>query len=97
MTDTNEQPTPVLFRVLEKEVIALFPTLPGTNDVHTCLSYMHLGQHGSASVDLIASTRPATPLLYGPLADELRQIGYVLDIRKRMTRRHHAARRASLR
>ena len=33
------------FRVLEDEVIAIFPTLPGDMNPNTCLSYLHVGQH----------------------------------------------------
>jgi hypothetical protein len=92
-TDT----TKVIFRILEGDVIAVFPELPGTNDPNTCQSYMHLGQHGSA--DPYVGRRPATPAEYdavNTLAAELRRIGYKLVIRKRVTPAMTAARHAEL-
>lgn len=42
------------------ELIALFPEQPGDNrPLHTCLSYMTVGQHGAASVDIVKNTKPA--------------------------------------
>lgn len=95
--------TKVIFRRLtdygsaEGFVIALFPTLPGTYDPSTCGSYMHLGQHGSASADLTLYSRPATPKEYAPLARELRAIGYKLDVRLRTGRADYQARKAAIR
>jgi hypothetical protein len=68
----------VIFRVDKKceEVIAFFPELPGTNDYyHDCLSYVHVGQHGSASMDYyIMDTRPAATHEFSALLDELQEI-----------------------
>lgn len=85
--------TKVIFRVQnvrgeEPEVIALFPELPGTNCwLQDCLSYQHVGQHGSASFSYYyESTRPATPDEYKDLLAELVSIGYDdLQICSRMT------------
>ncbi len=77
---------PVLFRMMRGEhaPLALFPTLPGTNERHTCTSYEHMGQHGSADLrGCMNSSRPAKPSEYAPLAKELRRIGYKLEIKKR--------------
>lgn len=69
--------TPVIFRKFsDGAVIALFPTLPGTYDVSTCLSYMTIGQHGTASINLINSTRPAKFSEYFSLYKELISVGY---------------------
>lgn len=69
--------TKVIFRILQGEVIALFPEFPGTNDPATCESYMHFGQHASASADLTGrGTKPATEEQYTPLLKELQSIGY---------------------
>lgn len=73
--------TPVIFRKWPKseggDVIAFFPADAGTNDYYnTCSSYEHVGQHGSASVDLINTLKPAKPAEYADLKEELERIGY---------------------
>jgi hypothetical protein len=91
--------TKVIFRIWKSElggVIALFPAIAATRNPYECQSYMHFGQHGAASVDLSRELRLATPAEYGPLATELRRLGYKLDIRKRMTRADLAARKEQL-
>lgn len=80
--------TKVIFRKFKtdgKEVIALFPQLIGTLDPFTCTSYMHVGQHSSANVDLVSATARASKAEYADLARELRGLGYVLDIASRFT------------
>jgi predicted NAD/FAD-binding protein len=87
----------VVFRVFRGgEVIALFPQLLGDRNHWTCESYMHHGQHGSADVALTHVTKLATPEQCAPLERELESIGYVLDVRKRITRHDEAIRRAAL-
>ena len=73
----------VVFRILNGEVIALFPRLAGSYDPSTCLSYMTTGQHSAASVGLGRSCRLATRREYAPLARELRRIGYKLRVCRR--------------
>jgi len=70
--------TPVIFRKLKDrgEIIALFPTVPGTRDPWTCESYMHVGQHGRASVELFYDSLPVRGTEYLPLLAELEQLGY---------------------
>ena len=71
-------PTKVIFRKFtdgDKETIALFPELPWTNDPSTCLSYMHMGQHGAADI-YPYSTVPAKPAEYAELLSELVSVGY---------------------
>ena len=87
---SGEPVTPVIFRVFPKkeggDVIALFPTLPGSHEWWTCSSYMHVGQHGAADCrGLIDSTRPATPEQYATLKRELESIGYKLKVCHRVT------------
>lgn len=66
---------PVIFRRFEEgDIIAFFPTIPGTSDFSTCLSYMHIGQHCSASVSLIRTLGIPSEEEYKPLLQELRQI-----------------------
>jgi hypothetical protein len=61
-------------------IIALFPDEPGTNDPATCISYMHVGQHGSASMHLVygepRTTRAASPDEYADLKRELEKPPY---------------------
>ena len=79
--------TKVVFRKFkEGGIIALFPTEPGTSDPYTsCMSYQHIGQHGAADPGIVSITKLATPKEYAPLAKELRSLGYVLDIRTKVT------------
>lgn len=93
----DKEKTKVIFRVLEGDVIALFPELPGNYKPHTCDSYMHVGQHSSADINgLINSTRLATLLEYADLAAELTGIGYNLEIRVRESNTMREARYAAL-
>lgn len=79
--------TKVVFRWYRTdECIALFPQNAADVNGFTCGSYMHVGQHGAANIQLVVSrTRLATWEEYRLLAKELRQRGYRLDIRKRCT------------
>ena len=74
----GEDATLVVFRKFKKggDVIALFPYEPGTNDPQMMMSYMHVGQHSSASMDLTRSTTPAKPDEYKDLQSELKRVGY---------------------
>ena len=78
--------TKVIFRKFKDDnsVIAYFPELPGTNDFSTCLSYMHTGQHGSASIDM-SGTLKASESEYENLKDELESIGYNLKVSYRFS------------
>ena len=70
---------PVIFRadqsgMFENEVTAVFPTLPGTNDIQTFSIYSHAGQRGVGSLGWYRLTRPAKPKEYAQLLAELRGI-----------------------
>jgi hypothetical protein len=72
---------PVIFRKWPEseggDVIALFPTIPGTNDPYDCESYQHVGQHGSADPNgVIQDTKLAKPSEYADLMKELHSVGY---------------------
>ena len=67
------------------DVIALFPEVPGDSNPFTCSSYMHVGQHGSASAFPGRDTTPATHEEYSPLLAELKRIGYEIRVVKRFT------------
>jgi len=90
--------TPVIFRAFRDngEVIALFPTLPGGRRPWEILSYMHVGQHGTADYFALtapapgggwssAPTRPATALDYEDLYRELTALGYNLSVRQKFS------------
>ena len=84
--------TKVIFKIIEGEVIALFPELAGDMNPHkTCLSYQHVGEHDCASVEL-ASLKAATPIQYASLKVELEQRGYDLEIVKKFSRKMLQAR-----
>ena len=83
----------VIFRKDKGGVFALFPELPGTNEPRTCTSYQHVGQHGSADyVACLARSRAATIEEYAPLKQELENIGYELNVKRRASRAMHAKR-----
>lgn len=69
--------TKVIFRKFKcGDVIALFPQEPATASGWECLSYMHVGQHGSADPFVVNHTKPAMPWEYSELYKELKSIGY---------------------
>ena len=77
----------VMFRMWEGEVIALFP-----HEVHNMtgdvVSYMHVGQHGSADYKgIVRNSRLATPTESLPLLRELQSIGYHVSIVRRQDSR----------
>lgn len=91
--------TKVIFRKFRHgEIIAIFPQLPATNNIYQdCQSYMHIGQHSAADLQLAITTKPATPEEYAPLLKELQSIGYDdLRIAQRVTHKDFLARKAAL-
>lgn len=96
----QDQPVPVIFRCFTdaRDVVAIFPTIPGDACPSTCLSYQHIGQHGTCSPDMLTHcTRPATDEEREPLRRELEGIGYRLRIVKRQSPQHRRVRTATLR
>lgn len=101
---------PVLFRLAKsgefsKQVNAVFPTLPGTNDPATATVYSHIGQHGTCSRGWYQTTRAAKPEEYADLLTELRGIyeeepddewPVTLQVVQRWTKYHDKARKAEL-
>lgn len=101
-TDPHEDQTKVLFRKYHNgDIIALFPEIPSDIGGRYCLSYEHVGQHGSANPRLVVRyTKPALPEEYAELAEELTNIGYNLMAVSRVSytsdrNRHDTARRLS--
>ena len=74
--------TKVAFRKFDDgDIIALFPEERFTVDhLKYVSSYMHVGQHGTASEDLINDLEDAEPEEYEALKQELEEIGYELDV-----------------
>ena len=88
MTET----TTVIFRkwrnnkgYLGDGIIALFPYEPGDTTGLMLGSYMHIGQHGQASPNVIDWTLPAAPEEYSALKRELETLPepYVLRVVRR--------------
>ena len=80
----DKHTTVVIFRKFKdtEDVIAIFPyEVERTGEV---MSYMHLGQHSGASIQLTDKTSPATPEEYNDLLKELEGIGYNLKVMKRI-------------
>jgi len=97
---TIQEKTKVIFRKFpDGEVIALFPELPGDNDVRNCLSYQHIGQHGKAEASL-HYTKPADynqDVDAVKLWNELTAIGYNLTVVTRFSYQMDRKRIAAIR
>jgi hypothetical protein len=85
--EKDKDKTIVVFRKYsDGEIIALFPEIPADYHGALCDSYMHVGQHGSASCsDVSQNTKLASPAEYASLKRELEGIGYNLSVRERIT------------
>lgn len=73
----------VTFRKFEDgEVIAIFPNVyPVAKDSKAeVMSYMHMGQHGMASENLVNELEKASEAEYKPLLNELNAIGYEVNV-----------------
>ena len=82
-----EEKTIVIFRKYpEGDILAIFPEIPSDAWGYECTVYQHLGQHGGGDCrGMMLATKPAKPSEYKALKKELEQIGYVLEVRERMT------------
>ena len=79
--------TPVIFRKFNDDgsILAIFPTIDW-DGIHVS-SYQLIGQHGACSLSLAyQGTKPASEAEYAPLKRELEALGYVLDVRQRLTK-----------
>jgi len=81
------------------DVVAFFPTEPGTYDPRTMSCYSHAGQHSTCEVGYIGSeTRKASRSEVAMMLKELRAVGYRnLKVVARASSQHARARRAALR
>lgn len=85
--------TPVVFRMLEGECIAIMPTIAGSYDLRgSCASYQHIGQHSACDINIGTRARLATRAEYMPLKKELEGLGYRLHVVKRIAASHHQER-----
>lgn len=76
---------PVVYRLIQNEVLAVFPTVPARPGRLAC--YAHIGQHSEADSAYARSGRLATESEYRDLHAELTRIyspEYSLVIRKRI-------------
>ena len=63
----------VLFRkTKDGEIIAFFPEM--TANYGKMMSYMHIGQHGEASIEFYWETKKAAEDEYRPLLEEMKAI-----------------------
>lgn len=73
--------TRVVFRQWPNgDIIALFPQIPADNQGYTCSSYEHIGQHGGANPDVVVGQTTYVSSLHPPLAKELEELGYDLEV-----------------
>ena len=79
--NTEREPINVIFRKFpEGDVIAL---LSGYEcNLNMIMSYMHIGQHGEASIDLIDELDTCTNQEIKALLDELTSIGYDVTVNR---------------
>ena len=76
----------VIFRKnKDGEAIAFFPEL--YVQYGNIMSYMHIGQHGEASLDFYYSTKKANPQEYEPLLNELKVVydDCILTVRQKLS------------
>ena len=71
--------TRVIFKMSDGECIAFLLDCP--SNYGNVLSYMHVGQHGEASVEFFRECKLATEEEYKDLREELESIGYRLYLR----------------
>jgi len=73
--------TRVVFRRWRNgDIIALFPQIPADYQGYMCSSYEHVGQHGAANPDVVIAQTTYVGSPYPPLAEELEQLDYDLEI-----------------
>jgi hypothetical protein len=84
--EKDKYTTKVIFRMIEGEVLAIFPQCVGDFNVYTCMCYAHIGQHSTMNISYASKGRLARLDEYAELQSELESLGYNLDIRERITR-----------
>ena len=85
MKELNES-TKVIFRYWKDSVIAIFPEIPGDSNPYNCLSYQHIGQHGTCDPSyIIRNSKPATGQQHHDLKAELESMEYDLKVISRQS------------
>lgn len=83
----------VIFRkTKDGEIIAFFPE--ASANFGNVLSYMHIGQHGEASMEFYQITKKATEAEYKPLLKELKVIYYDYNLIIKQKINYHDLRKA---
>ena len=85
MTQDKEKTVMIIRKWADGEYIAIMPYELGTYSPYTCMSYMHIGQHGSCDPMIVMNTKHTNnddSQAYRDFIAELESIGYNLDIRK---------------
>lgn len=77
----------VIFRkTKDNEVIAFMPEI--TVNYGNIMSYMHIGQHGEASLDFYHDTKKATEAEYKALLEELQMLyeinNFIVDVKQKI-------------
>lgn len=70
----------VYFVESDGEVVAVMPYVLGTNNSRTMACYVHTGQHSTCHADWVLEQAPANESEYGDLLNELKTIGYDVEI-----------------
>lgn len=80
------------------DILAVFPSLPGTNDPATMESYNLLGSHNSCHDDYVRErTKPATPEQVRAALQGLRNAGYKhLRVLQRISRDYYQVRKRAI-
>lgn len=97
----NTEKTYTIIRKWGNDYIAIFPHDLGTYSPYTCMSYMHVGQHGSCDpqgiVEQSQNTKNDDSAKLRDFIFELESIGYNLDIHQRIPSNALDIRREKLR
>lgn len=86
--EKDKHTTKVIYRKFKDgDIIAFFPEEKFTHYRSTCVSYMHIGQHGEADYQgLLSTTKLAKLDEYKSLHRELESMGYNLIVYKKYMR-----------
>ncbi len=89
--EKDKEVTEVMFRKdnATEEIVALFPYVVEFHWL-SCLSYAHIGQHSTATMNYRYDSKPAKPEEYKDLFNELESIGYNLKVISRFNRRKYS-------
>lgn len=86
--------TPVIFRMVDGECTALFPTLQGDSDnPYTCFAWRLGGRQENVPINVGLRARLAERAEYMPLKKELQRVGYRLRVVARIAAAHNQQRR----